>query len=59
VQARRVFAAHSIDDNVAPRCLAVGNYDGDDNLQPQLLAEAHVKDEMEAEACPRYAARVR
>jgi hypothetical protein len=59
-QARRVFAAHGISytehrnyelDHRVPRCLAVGDYDGDNNLWPQPRAEALVKDDMEAEVC--------
>jgi hypothetical protein len=59
-QARRIFAAHGIPyaehrhcelDHRVPRCLAVGDYDGDDNLWPQPRAEALVKDDMEAEVC--------
>jgi hypothetical protein len=51
-QARRVFAAHRIPyaehryyelDHRLPRCLAVGDYDGDTNLSPQPLAEALIK----------------
>jgi hypothetical protein len=38
-------------DHRVPRCLAVGDYDGDDNLWPQPRAEALVKDDMEAEVC--------
>jgi hypothetical protein len=61
-QARRVFAPNGVEhaahhgyqlDHVVPRCLAVGNYDGDDNLQPQPLTEARVKDQMEREVCRR------
>jgi hypothetical protein len=57
-QARRVFAAHGIPyaehrnyalDHRVPRCLAVGEYDGDDNLWPQPRAEALIKDDVEAE----------
>jgi hypothetical protein len=59
-QARRVFAAHGIAyaehrryelDHRVPRCLAVGDYDGDNNLWPQPRAEALIKDDMEAEVC--------
>jgi hypothetical protein len=59
-QARRVFAAHGIPyaehrlyelDHRVPRCLAVGDYDSDDNLWPQRRAEALIKDDMEAEVC--------
>lgn len=59
-QARRVFAAHRIPyaehrnyelDHRVPRCLAIGDYDGDDNLWPQPRAEALIKDDMEAEVC--------
>jgi hypothetical protein len=59
-QARRLFAAHAIPyaehrnyelDRRVPRCLALGDYDGDDNLWPQPRGEALIKDDMEAEVC--------
>jgi hypothetical protein len=38
-------------DHRVPRCLGVGDYDGDTNLSPQPLGEALIKDDMEAEVC--------
>jgi hypothetical protein len=63
-QARRVFAAADIPfsdragyelDHRIPRCL--GGQDTDDNLVPQPLAEADVKDELEREVCRRVCGR--
>jgi hypothetical protein len=40
-------------DHRVPRCLAVGDYDGDDNLWPQPRAEALIKGQLEREVCQR------
>jgi hypothetical protein len=59
-QARRVFATWGVPfadhrqyelDHRVPRCL--GGSDTDDNLWPQPIAEARIKDTLEAEACRR------